>query len=511
MSDELQLSGWDTTRALCESSPIDREIRLNTGADDDSKVEFVLPYSPNTTTEYHWPSEERLATAISGFSTSESINSGAEIIGVKDNSWSNLTGDTDLQSVLDDLDTLFDNIVLNDGTVAMNGDWNVNNELVMTKSVSSEMLADTGFADVGVSGKWQVSGQVTDGTNKLTYTQGGTDTGYFLQTAYDGGSGNMLSDVVQYKTYYLQFVVSNWSGTGKVSALISGSLVGGMGGSYKSLISGNGTQKVFFKATSASLSSVQDFKLTITTKEGTSFSFDIDDITLKRVDCVLKPYMLDVGNIVMGKTKIENDIDGDNSLNGCNIVLDQCSLFQIIGYDGVSMLSTDGDSGLYLFSSAYEGRTPSFKIYGRRSGDTIRSLNIGISASEDNAGIIDNVSMLKIDADLYLQSVLATKTVDNQISTDKDTNLDTDIASLIVVTNDGTGNPATNYTCGMKAGAYDGHRVTICVLDLYSIELDPTTPSSASIEFKTGSVKAISGLDSVDFFWDDSDSKWIEL
>ncbi len=414
MSDELQLSGWDTTRALCEADPIERELRLNTGADDDSQVELVLPYATNTTNVYHFPSEERLATANAGYSTSESIDSGAVLIGVEDNSWTELTGDLDLQTVLDEIDTKLaalsgaTDAILKSGTPNMEADWTCDKKVTLPRDLGDEMLTDPGFpsGSVGVGKSWQISGEVTDGTNKLTYTQGSTDTGYFTQTAYDAGAGNMVSDVVEDAVYYLQFVVSNYSGSGYAKAVITSDWTGLLGGAFGNYISGNDTIRIFFKAT-ATIATPKDFKVTLTTLSGTGFSFDIDDVTLTKYEGGwLKPHMLDVGNIAMGGVRFLSDITNDEGEDNLNIIVNECTTMRISGKDGVTAMKFQGENIVDFFHDAYEGLTPQIRLSGQRAADSARTLVMSIDDSVDDQVIFENVSNYKFDGKLKAASAL---------------------------------------------------------------------------------------------------------
>lgn len=144
MADELQKHGWDTTRASVESGGdgLDiREIGFNTGGGCTRNIELITKYGSSY---HHFPSEERLSAAALGFTSTEEIDSGASIIGVKDNSYSTLTGDDTLQELLDDLDTTFDSVILSDGTIAMAENWTCEKDLTIEGDLHIDQ--DTGNA-----------------------------------------------------------------------------------------------------------------------------------------------------------------------------------------------------------------------------------------------------------------------------------------------------------------------------------------------------------------------------
>jgi len=130
MADELQKHGWDVTRALAESGGlgmVEREQSVNSGGGVNgtaAKFEQIIKFGSSF---FHFPSEERLATADAGFSSTEIITSGAQVIGVDNSNFSTLTGNEDLQSVLDEIDSLLAStsgpFLLRDGTTTLTGNW----------------------------------------------------------------------------------------------------------------------------------------------------------------------------------------------------------------------------------------------------------------------------------------------------------------------------------------------------------------------------------------------------
>lgn len=117
MADELQKLGWDSTRALAESGgsgAVEREPVINKGAGANGDGDVMEQIIKIGSSFYHWPAEERLAKGNAGFSSSETITSGAQLIGVDDTNFNALSGNTDLQSVLDDIDSLLNGIGVGD-------------------------------------------------------------------------------------------------------------------------------------------------------------------------------------------------------------------------------------------------------------------------------------------------------------------------------------------------------------------------------------------------------------
>lgn len=126
MSDELQKLGFGADRAEIEAGDVEREPIYNYGA-----KEISVLYD---STEYYFPSQQRLETGITSPTTLEAITSGAQMVGVDDTNFSVLTGNTDLQTVLDEIDSLLSVVdsmgyaLLADGSVALEGDMIINDD-----------------------------------------------------------------------------------------------------------------------------------------------------------------------------------------------------------------------------------------------------------------------------------------------------------------------------------------------------------------------------------------------
>lgn len=112
MADLLQKHLRGTTRAAVEADLEIGEVGWNEAS---TQYELIIENIAGNAW-YHFASLER-------FDDITASASGASLIGVEDNSWSNLTGDQDLQLVLDDLDTLLDSVILSDASVNMTEDW----------------------------------------------------------------------------------------------------------------------------------------------------------------------------------------------------------------------------------------------------------------------------------------------------------------------------------------------------------------------------------------------------
>jgi len=97
MSDELQKHLDGTSRAAVEADLVLWEIGTNVASGFEELITLI---SEGPDTFLHFPSLERL----DDFGTPST--SGAALIGVSGDNFTNLTGDTDLQTVLDEIDTL---------------------------------------------------------------------------------------------------------------------------------------------------------------------------------------------------------------------------------------------------------------------------------------------------------------------------------------------------------------------------------------------------------------------
>ena len=143
MADELQMSGYDDTRAKVEASTVERELKINTGAN-----ELSMYYG---SAHHRWPAEERLATANAAYSSVETITSGAQLTGVLDDSFTAITGNTDLQTCLKSIDTAISGIspiggyVSQDGSTPMTAAW----EIGAFKLSQTGATLDTGAATWG--------------------------------------------------------------------------------------------------------------------------------------------------------------------------------------------------------------------------------------------------------------------------------------------------------------------------------------------------------------------------
>jgi len=218
MSDELQKIGYDANRTLIEAGNVVREPTYNYGA-----YEMILKYN---ITQYHFPSEERLKFYDGVKHTSaESITSGSQLIGVDDsnfNYFTGLSGGTDLQTLLDLIDAAFSNlpnisnVILKDGSVDMEDDWNsqaditVNNPSGHVQPKDFGVLGDVVIADSNNAGANIINnGSFTSGTNwtaanDVSVVNDGTY-GWVAKYTYSSGSGT----VKQSTSVFSQLMLDN--------------------------------------------------------------------------------------------------------------------------------------------------------------------------------------------------------------------------------------------------------------------------------------------------------------
>lgn len=219
MSDELQQHAWDTSRANINSGdgPAIREGIFNTGA-----KELFLNYGG---TDYYIPTHQRFETGIASPTTPETIECGAQIVGVKNpdapNAFTQITGNVDLWECLKSIDTAINSVagvtgaILKDGSIDMESHWNAwesitvdNPNLVQAKddnnygmldfnvlgdvlvaddeSLGTERFADPSFlfpswptTDYEVTSPWTLD----DTNNRVNFDGSSSNTGYFRQKA----------------------------------------------------------------------------------------------------------------------------------------------------------------------------------------------------------------------------------------------------------------------------------------------------------------------------------------
>lgn len=284
MSDELQQHGWDTTRALAESGgsgAVLRELVTNVGAianGDKDVFELIQKYG---TKYYHFPSEERMAKGIPSYTSTESIVSGASMIGVDDTNFNSLTGNTSLQAVLDEIDTFLTGggsapYLLQDGTTPLSGNWDVGSAYAINNASSLSIYAnglsgstiqptkgfdsitdDTNSNYIGGLGIDNTFGNISNGSfssaTDWTFNGGWSfDTGHALYT--DNGADGTLAqgiselDVTMIKgmLYKLTYTVTN-GGTDSI-AVFTLNTTTVLGAVALTIPSTDGTHTVYFKS-----------------------------------------------------------------------------------------------------------------------------------------------------------------------------------------------------------------------------------------------------------------------
>ena len=288
MSDELQQHGWDTTRALAQtggSGAVLRELVTNVGAianGDKDVFELIQKYG---TKYYHFPSEEKMAKGIPSYTSTESIVSGASMIGVDNTNFNSLTGNTSLQAVLDEIDTFLTGgggapYLLQDGTTPLSGSWdvggsydiqNANSLSIYNKSLAAFKLHETNglnalldssdsayiggktsssFYEVITNGNlssaasWTFNGGWSFDTNHALYTDSGAD-GELVQSSVD-----LSADMINGMYYHLTYTVTN--GITDSIALFTLSVNMLSGSSPLTLVTTDGTHHVYFKSDGSS-------------------------------------------------------------------------------------------------------------------------------------------------------------------------------------------------------------------------------------------------------------------
>jgi hypothetical protein len=165
MATELQKHGEGSSRADLEHATTGlkaKELGFNV---DTAKYEGI--YKMNGGSFLHFPSLERLDDIGAGVS-------GASLIGVEDDSFSSISGDTDLQTVLKSIDTAIAGITAvdgsdylqHDGSVALTANWDVGDFEItniggLTLSAGSDLTGST-TSDIafGVDKlRWEASNQ----------------------------------------------------------------------------------------------------------------------------------------------------------------------------------------------------------------------------------------------------------------------------------------------------------------------------------------------------------------
>lgn len=198
MADELQKNAWDTTRALTESGGdglVARELVTNQGVGANGNGDVLELIQKIGASFYHYPSEEKLSKGITSYTSVEDNDSGAQMIGVSADNFTTLTGDTDLQSVLDSIDTLLGTTsgpyVRHDGATTLSGEWDVGGSygIVGIANLESNSIAGQGTVVAGGGGASSGSAESVD-VSGVTYVEivpaGGGNRFYNFTNKTDG-------------------------------------------------------------------------------------------------------------------------------------------------------------------------------------------------------------------------------------------------------------------------------------------------------------------------------------
>lgn len=225
MATELQKHLRGTTRAAVEADEEIGEIGWNEATGDEG-YELIIEDIAGSA-HYHFPSRERMDDIGANVS-------GAIMIGVEDDSFTIITGDTDLQTCIKSIDDAFAalpalaNVLLKDGSVQLTAAWNMGDQNVSINEASPDgkfcinigtgtgkiitLKTDTSHSFTGIADDDTI-GYLKEGTNSF----GGLD-------VVGLNSGGSASGALRLTGYYnqadassaiVQIVGAEWdSGTG---------------------------------------------------------------------------------------------------------------------------------------------------------------------------------------------------------------------------------------------------------------------------------------------------------
>ena len=260
MADEIQLHIQGNTRAAVEADLVEGELGFN---QESTVLEGVYRRKIDGTF-LHFPSEQKLDDI------DKANKSGAQFIGVDGNDFNILTGDTDLQAVLENIDSTLvglgaspSGVILANGTVPLTGDWDTGGSNNIT-SLLGLFLDDGSFDSIrhvdDLKGIVDFSGE--DSTIGFGSTTSGIPTlrnGFFSTADYWTFGGGWSHD-----TDKALFTDSGGSGDlEQAKADLDAPVMGGCWYKFTYTVNNN-TSGSTFKIPSSITDSFTDFNLPVT-------------------------------------------------------------------------------------------------------------------------------------------------------------------------------------------------------------------------------------------------------